>query len=241
MKLKKRRRIIEVESSSHEDLVSQTFDSAKENNVKYMQRISKRKRNAGQEYYTKKDKFIPAKKFEYKNCNCSKKCIEHVNEAERKTIFDHFWNIGDFNKQNVFLYCNVHRETEKRRKPRNYLGSLRSYAYKFYLVTSRGNILVCKKFFINTFNICTGRIDRVLKAHGISKDKHGQMDGSCRTSELATNTAIKHTKSFPAFKSHYTRSKNPKRMFLHPELNIRKMLNLYLEKCKENNLSSVNE
>ena len=30
-------------------------------------------------------------------------------------------------------------------------------------------------------------------------------------------------------------------MFLNSELNIRKMFNLYLEKCKENNLSSVNE
>lgn len=53
-------------------------------------------------------KFIPAKKFESKNCNCLKKCIKHVNETERKTIFDQ-QNIDDFNKQNVFFYCNVHR------------------------------------------------------------------------------------------------------------------------------------
>jgi len=53
----------------------ENFDSAKENKGKYTQRINKIKRNAGQEYYTKKGKFIPAKKFESKNCNCSKKCI----------------------------------------------------------------------------------------------------------------------------------------------------------------------
>lgn len=55
-----------------------------------MQRINKIKWNAGQKYCTKKDKFIPAKKFESKNCNCLKKCIKHVNETERKTIFDQF-------------------------------------------------------------------------------------------------------------------------------------------------------
>ena len=105
----------------------------------------------------KKGKFIPAKKFESKNCNYSKKCIERVNESE--AIVDQFCNIDDFNKQNVFLYCNVvERKTINRRKPRNCLGTyaLRTYAYKFHLVTSRGNILVCKKFFINTFNISTG-------------------------------------------------------------------------------------
>jgi len=94
---------------------------------------------------------------------------------------------------------------------------LRAYTYKFYLVTSRGNILVCKKFFINTFNISIGRIDRVLKAHdNIPKDMRGQIDGSCRrTSELVTNTVIEHIKSFPAFESYYTRSQNPERMFLN--------------------------
>jgi len=92
---RKRRRIIEVESSSDEDIINKNLDSAKENKGKYTQRINKIKQNAGQEYYTKKGKFIP---FESKNCNCSKKCIKRVNESERKAIFDQFWNVGDFNK-----------------------------------------------------------------------------------------------------------------------------------------------
>ena len=36
----------------------------------------------------KKEKFIPVKKFESKNYNYSKKCIERVNESERKAIFE---------------------------------------------------------------------------------------------------------------------------------------------------------
>ena len=63
MRHKKRRRIIEVESSSDEDIVTENFDSAKENKGKYMQRINKIKRNAGQKYYTKKRKIHSSKKI----------------------------------------------------------------------------------------------------------------------------------------------------------------------------------
>ena len=114
--------------------------------------------------------------------------------------------------------------------------------YKFHLSTPRENILVCKKFFINTFNISTGRIDRILKAKDISKYMRGRMDGSCkRTSELAIKFVGEHIKSFPAFESHYTRSQNPEGKYLNPELNINKRFNLYLEKCAEINEIAVNE
>ena len=84
-KITKRRRIIELECTSDEDdvLYSQNFDSAKENKGQYAQRISKIKRNSGQEYCTKNSKIIPEKKFENKNCNCSKKCVERIRAVHR--------------------------------------------------------------------------------------------------------------------------------------------------------------
>ena len=76
---------------------------------------------------------------------------------------------------------------------------LRTNVYKFHLSTPRENILVRKKFFINTFDICTGRIDRILKAKDIPKDMRGRMDGSCRrTSELAIKFVREH-KIFSGF------------------------------------------
>ena len=64
-KITKSRRIIELECTSDEDDVSysQNFDSAKENKGQYAQRISKIKRNSGQEYCTKSGKIIPEKKI----------------------------------------------------------------------------------------------------------------------------------------------------------------------------------
>ena len=63
-KITKKRRIIELECTSDEDVsYSQNFDSAKENKGQYAQRISKIKGNSGQEYCTKKGKIIPEKLF----------------------------------------------------------------------------------------------------------------------------------------------------------------------------------
>ena len=90
--------------------------------------------------------------------------------------------MSDIDKQNLFLYESVHSYPVKRRRPRNYAGTLRTNVYKFHFSTPRENILVCKKFFINTFNISTGRIDRILQAKDmrgdIPKDMRGRMDGS---------------------------------------------------------------
>ena len=117
--------------------------------------------------------------------------------------------MSDFDKQNLFLYESVYSYPVKRRRPRSYPGTLRTNVYKFHLSTPCENILVCKKFFINTFNISAGRIDRILKAKDIPKDMRGRMDGSCRrTSELAIKFVREHIKSFPSFESHYTRSQN---------------------------------
>ena len=168
--------------------------------------------------------------------------LERINEAESKIIFQQLWNMSDIDKQNLFLCESVHSYPVKRRRPINYAGTLRTNVYKFHLSTPRENILVCKKFFINTFNISMGRIDRILKVKDIPKDMRGRMDGSCRrTSELAKKFVRERIKSFPAFKSHYTRSQNSEQKYLNPELNINKMFNLYLEKCAEINEIAVNE
>lgn len=207
---------------------------------KYLHRINKIKRNSGQAYYTSKEKFIPAKEFKHKNCNCKRKCIEKVNERECKEIFDNFWKLSDFNLQNIFLYSSVQRNAIKRRKSKSNQGIKRAYHYKFHLVTSNGDIIVCKKFFIDTLQISGSRMDRILKLHNnIPIDKRGKMEGSRTTiSEERRKTAVDHINSYPALESHYTRETNPARRYLNPGLTIIKMYNAYLENCKENNISS---
>jgi hypothetical protein len=100
---------------------------------------------------------------------------------------------------------------------------------------------VCKKFFLDTFNVSAGRLDHVLHASVPRTDLCGKMTGSYRKTNEAINAVKEHIQNFPAFESHYTISHNPGRKYLSPDLDIRKMFNLHVEKCGENNVSHVNE
>ena len=55
------------------------------------------------------------------------------------------------------------------------------------------------------------------------------------------NHTFKNIRSFPKFESHYTRSNNPNRRYLHSDLTVRKMFNLYELYCEENNIKAVKD
>lgn len=161
----KRRRIIEnYLSSDDDDGVPCDFstNSLKENEMqernggKYAQKLRKMYRNTGKKYYTAAGKVIREKIFQNKDCHCSKNCISLINLEERKNIFDNFWNLGDFNKQNVYLHGATEQSIVQRKRLRNSKGLPRNYTYKYYLKTTHGNVSVCKKFFMSTFNISAG-------------------------------------------------------------------------------------
>lgn len=237
----KRKRIIQPISSSDENTISydDESDSTKENNNVNTQKNRKIKRNSGQKYYTNTGKIVLAKKFQNMKCNCSKNCENLISEADRKANFDTFWNLADFNKQNIFLsravqWYNVKKRNNKRTQ--------RKLVYRYHLSVPTGKIFVCKNFFVNTFKISIGRIDRILNFKDNALDMRGRMPGSSRkTSDLQIKFIKEHIKSFPEYKSHYTRSHNPKRRYLNPELNVKKMFELYLQKCEESNISPVKE
>lgn len=89
----------------------------------------------------------------------------------------------------LILYAGSQRESVNRRRPRNNSGTKSAYAYKIYLVTSSGNMLVYKKFFMNIFQISSGRTDRILKSHeNIPKNMSGK-----KNYELLANTVKQPT------------------------------------------------
>lgn len=94
------------------------------NQRNYAQNIRKMKRNSGEEYETKESKHVSGKVFENKDCLCSKKCINGFGYEDRKANFDSFWKLANFEKQNLFLYGLVRKQSIKQRRPRNYGGSM---------------------------------------------------------------------------------------------------------------------
>lgn len=250
-RFKKRRRILEVHSSTEEEEVIENENL--QNSIfkegfrehrsgTYIQKIRKIKRNSGKRYDTQSGKIIPAKVFQNEDCQCRKDCLKNLNETERKRIFEMFWNLGDFNKQNILLYEATGRSVVKRRRQRNGKGSCRNESFTYWLNSKTGKVAVCKKFFLDTFQISEGRLKRVLKSKNVGNDLRGRLPGSSRKICDEANMIVQnHINSFPKFESHYTRDHNPDRKYLHPDLTIKKMFNLYELHCEENNLKAVNE
>lgn len=106
LQTKKRIRILELTDSTADEDDITNFRSHYEND----QKTRKVKRNRGEKYYTKTGNIIPAKKFENKDSKCVEVCKNRILEEERISLFNLFWEMGDFEKENTFLCASTHRE-----------------------------------------------------------------------------------------------------------------------------------
>ena len=78
------------------------------------------------------------------------------------------------------------------------------------------------------------------KFHGTYSgvDQRGRHTPANRTNDRTLDYIKRHIESFPVVESHYVR-KTTSRKFLSQDLSIRKMYELYKEKCKDDNMNSV--
>lgn len=99
---------------------------------------------------------------------------------------------------------------------------------------------VCKKGFCAIHGISTKRVERLSSHIAVNtattappdmRGKHHNRPNSI--SPEITQQVHNHIKSFPRCTSHYSRSKNIKKHYLSPELNIKKMYELYLERYEQ--------
>lgn len=211
----------------------------------YEVNIRKRKRNGGESYLTKAGKIVPAKIFTNVNCQCPRKCIDKITENSRKTLFEKFWSMADFNLQNSYLNGLCTSQSVKRRRPSNGNGKQKGHIYTYHLEIDSNRFVVCKSAFLNTFGISNGRLGRLLnksKTQGTPHvDKRGKHVNRYCIPDAISNEIKDHIRSFPVSESHYCREDNPNKMYLNPDLNISKMYILYVEKCKEENIPFAGE
>lgn len=110
--------------------------------------------------------------------------------------------------------------------------SKRTKAVKYYILGDKGvKVPVCQKTFMGALLVKKDRIQGVLKRF---YEGGGQMPqenrGGDRKSEKFTIRKLsvqRFIESFKGQESHYCRSKNMNRLYLSPELNIRKMWRMY--------------
>ena len=84
------------------------------------------KRNIGEEYVSRTGKTVH-KKHVGPDCQCALKCFEKLDESNVKQSFKMFWEIGDFNTQNAYLFGAMkvstvarHRKTTSETSRRNF-------------------------------------------------------------------------------------------------------------------------
>ena len=211
---------------------------------KHKKFIRKKRRNAGQEYLSISGKKVAAKTFSNTNCGCKKKCFERIPEVDRQNVFELFWKMGEFSAQNAFICGLVKQNSIKRSRSRNATRNRKSASNEYFVNINNISQKVCKQYFLQTFQISNGRLERALQRARVSspgEDLRGKHTPVNKTPEQQMQNVREHISSFPAYQSHYTRSHNPNRKYLDSSLNVRLMYNLYKENCSSDNISPVSE
>ncbi|GLV33297.1 hypothetical protein CBL_20096, partial [Carabus blaptoides fortunei] len=97
-----------------------------------------------------------------------------------------------------------------------------------------------KKFFLETFQVSDSRLYKSCRSSEVSSviDTRGHRAPG---NKIDVSEVIQHIRSFPSYKSHYTRTDTPNRRYLRSDLTIHKMFMLYVEKCTEESKEPVKE
>ncbi|XP_072398403.1 uncharacterized protein [Diabrotica undecimpunctata] len=206
------------------------------NQDSWIKNTRKRLRNKGEAYRSVTGKNLPKKIFNNINCGCKKKCYQKFEEEERKRIFQSFWNLGDYTKQNIYIRSSVLAVNVKRKRKRDGTGNAKTMSYEYILRDGSKSEKVCKKYFLDTFYLTHGRVYRCISKPDIISAVT-DLCGRHSTNKIDDSDIVEHIKSFPAHQSHYNRTKNPERKYLNPDLNIKKIYDLYV--TKSNNEGKV--
>lgn len=203
------------------------------NTENWLRNRETKKRLSGQQYKTRLGKPVGAKIFSDKPCNCARGCNAKISCSDREATFKAFYSLGDQTRQNLYLRGCIKTAAINRHRPVNMSKSPRERSFSFFIRLKNNDIRVCKKYFRETYQISDGRIYNNCLKDDVSLvlDSRGhQTPGN----KVDVTDVINHIKSFPAYKSHYTRTHNPGRKYLNSNLTIKKMIDMYKSWCSDN-------
>ena len=201
--------------------------------------LRKQLRNSGKEYKSKDGTQRPSRMMG--SCSCRMHCFSKVSEGQCEKLFDSFWDLGDFDKQNAFIFGHIKCFEPKRRRVEDPADSRKQNSFAFYVKNESGtDIRVCKQAFLGIFGLqnSRGRVNNIMthitSGSGVPKiDGRGRHHNRTNKSPQEVVECVKaHIASFPQYQSHYSRRYNINRSYLGPELSIAKMHELY---CSNSN------
>ena len=147
-------------------------------------------------------------------CGCSRRCYENVPADGRKKLFQGFWSTGNFDVQNAYLCGCIKIEAVGRHYTSHGRPSRRSYTRAYYVNNGAVSVRVCKVAFLRIHGVSNGRLGRALKAQQDAAgsphtDRRGKHEPANKTKRDDIAKVKAHIKSFPHYRSHYSRKDNP--------------------------------
>uniref|UniRef100_A0A6P7FF42 Uncharacterized protein LOC114328740 n=1 Tax=Diabrotica virgifera virgifera TaxID=50390 RepID=A0A6P7FF42_DIAVI len=196
------------------------------NTLKWKKTIRKDSKNRGLTYINTKNNEV-GEKTEPKevSCKCQFSCTCITLDC-RKKLFRNFWDIGNYNEQQIYLKNFIRVCLVNRRRHGSYddaTQSRRQRTYKYILIIrGMSEVQVCKKTFCEPFGVSGRRVQILAEKIGCDdeslKDKRG---GKRQRREPEwKEKIINYISSIPAQESHYGRSDAPNRKYLPTELNV---------------------
>lgn len=199
--------------------------------------ISKKLKNSGLQFTNYKGKVIKEKQLGpgCTNSKCVRKCPTIITRQQRMDIFKGFWQLADHNKQMEYLARSVKRVKKKTVALDKVFDSRRRWTYQYYLLDEEKQIRVCKKMFLETFNITDMWITTLFKKLDKSDESflEADMRGKHKNRGNAIEDQVKesvreHIRSIPVKESHYVRSRSSK-LYFDESLTFPKLYRLYTE------------
>lgn len=247
--LNNRRRNIIIPPSSSSDSESEN-NSQKKGRKRlrrpemWKQNKAKRLRNHGEDYVSqsKTRKYIPSRCLKMPCTDkCRLKCTEKICTEERYEIFREFWDLGDLEKQRMFINsCMVdiqpkykYTNAEKPRAPNK----------GYYLTVNNRRIRVCKKFFTSTLDVSDRMIHTIQHKNGgsgfLTEDRRGKHGKHKKLSTELLDDIRKHINSIPRIESHYVRA-TTSRQYIDGGKTITDLYEDFFKQQTENNKEGGN-
>lgn len=208
------------------------------------------RRNLGHGYTTTKGKTqIP--RTLGPPCSCKKKCRELLHGVEM-AIFQSFWDLQTFDKQNAYLFGTIKSVGKKRVYPKKTKRqtSSRSTTFRYFVKINGKDQEVCKQEFLSihglqnskrrVYNICT-QINQGL--HTPKSDGRGRhKNRKNRLPEETIQSIHDHIKAIPKYRSHYSRERNPQKCYIDHDISISSLYKkYYIPWCQERNIIPAKE
>lgn len=204
--------------------------------------VNKRLRLHGKPYTDSKG-LVKHTVTEGPSCNCHKKCFNAIKPEDRQSLRDTYYSFNDFTAQRLFLCRCITPSQPKRRNPSASNQKKRSVSYHYSVCITGKTTSVCKQALASIFGIKIAKINYMCEL--VSKgspgpDKRGKHHTRPnRIPEISKEPVREFLSSIPKYVSHYTRKQNPHRHYLSPELNEKKLYDLYVTFVAERAIQPV--